>query len=87
VETRVRKSSSFNIVLGHDMYKDGYENITNVDYSSIVINQMKERYSHMTNMKWLEMDIRDLKFKDGEFDIVIDKATLDALLVSFSIFL
>lgn len=32
-------------------------------------------------MQWLVMDIKDLKFESGSFDIVIEKATLDALLV------
>ena len=26
-------------------------------------------------MDWLEMDIRDLKFEDGSFDVVIDKVS------------
>jgi hypothetical protein len=26
-------------------------------------------------MEWLEMDIRDLKFEDGSFDVVIDKVS------------
>lgn len=27
-------------------------------------------------MTWLEMDIRDLKFEDESFDVVIDKVSL-----------
>lgn len=33
-------------------------------------------------MQWLEMDIRDLKFEEGDFDVVLDKGTMDALLTS-----
>ena len=32
-------------------------------------------------MQWLVMDIKDLKFESDSFDIVMEKATLDALLV------
>lgn len=77
------------------MYKDGYKNITNIDYSATVIENMKKRCADMPEMKckqggngvyaltWyllmrvlhvgLEMDIRDLKFPDQSFDVVIDK--------------
>lgn len=33
-------------------------------------------------MTWLEMDIRDLKFTEGDFDVVLDKGTMDAMLTS-----
>ncbi|KAJ2963774.1 hypothetical protein NQZ79_g1198 [Umbelopsis isabellina] len=69
-----------NSTLGEDMYDDGYKNITNIDYSATVIQQMAERCSDRPEMKWLEMDIRDLKFDDRTFDVVIDKGTMDALM-------
>ncbi|GAB5589104.1 hypothetical protein Unana1_04004 [Umbelopsis nana] len=69
-----------NSTLGEDMYDDGYKNITNIDYSCTVIKQMAERCSDRPEMKWLEMDIRDLKFEEQSFDIVIDKGTMDALM-------
>ncbi|CDH51270.1 s-adenosyl-l-methionine-dependentmethyltransferase [Lichtheimia corymbifera JMRC:FSU:9682] len=69
-----------NSTLGEDMYKDGYKNITNIDYSATVIENMKKRCADMPEMKWLEMDIRDLKFPDQSFDVVIDKGTMDALM-------
>jgi hypothetical protein len=34
------------------------------------------------DMRWEEMDIRDLKFNEGDFDIVLDKGTMDAMLTS-----
>lgn len=63
------------------MYQDGYQSITNVDYSSVVVSNMKNRSSEARHMKWLVMDITDMKFDQGSFDVVIEKATLDALLV------
>jgi len=31
----------------------------------------------------IEMDARSMEFKDDQFDCVIDKATLDTILVNF----
>ena len=62
------------------MYIDGYQNIVNVDISEIVIEQMKDRNSKKKNMTWLVMDCLKMDFIDGEFDAVIDKSTIDAIL-------
>ena len=32
-----------NSMLSEDMYNDGYRNIVNIDFSSIVINNMKRK--------------------------------------------
>ncbi|KAI8381569.1 S-adenosyl-L-methionine-dependent methyltransferase [Radiomyces spectabilis] len=69
-----------NSTLGEDMYRDGYKNITNIDYSGTVIENMKKRCEDMPDMKWLEMDIRALEFENESFDIIIDKGTMDALM-------
>jgi ubiquinone/menaquinone biosynthesis C-methylase UbiE len=67
--------------LSEEMYDDGYQNITNIDISQVVINQMiektKEKYS---NLKFKKMDVRELELPNESFDIVIDKGTLDAIL-------
>ena len=31
-------------------------------------------------MKWDVMDVRDLKYEDNSFDLIVDKSTIDALL-------
>ncbi|KAL1745842.1 S-adenosyl-L-methionine-dependent methyltransferase [Schizophyllum fasciatum] len=67
--------------LSEDMYDDGYCNITNIDYSPVVIEQMGRRHGEARpQMEWHEMDIRDLQFSDASFDVAIDKATMDAML-------
>ncbi len=64
-----------------DMYADGYENITNIDYSRHVIKNMKKlNENKYPKMKYKVMDVTDMDFYDCSFDFVIDKGTLDALL-------
>lgn len=63
------------------MYGAGYRSITNVDYSSVCIETMSARHRDCPGMTWHEMDISRLSFPDASFDVVLEKATLDALLV------
>ncbi|CAG8639306.1 6868_t:CDS:2, partial [Ambispora gerdemannii] len=72
-----------NSTLSENLYDDNtnYRQITNIDFSKIVIDQMYKR-CHETHkeMQWLVMDVRNLKFSDTSFDYVIDKGTMDALM-------
>ncbi|KAG1442304.1 hypothetical protein G6F56_011119 [Rhizopus delemar] len=72
-EAKILMLGCGNSTLGEDMYLDGYKNITNIDYSKTVIENMKLRCSDKVEMTWLEMDIRDLKFDNESFDAIIDK--------------
>ncbi|KAL9658462.1 hypothetical protein ABK040_006004 [Willaertia magna] len=68
-----------NSTLSNDLYEDGYKNITNIDYSATVIEKMKEKYPYMN---WVEMDVTNMeKFENNSFDFVLDKGTMDALVV------
>ncbi|CEG38239.1 s-adenosyl-l-methionine-dependent methyltransferase [Plasmopara halstedii] len=72
-------NSTFSI----EMYNAGFHNITNIDFSGIVIARMKAKYKDkMPEMKWKEADMTKLSetFKFGSFDVVIDKAAMDALM-------
>ncbi|XP_065666672.1 EEF1A lysine methyltransferase 4 isoform X2 [Hydra vulgaris] len=71
-----------NSSLSEELYKDGYQNIINIDYSKIVIDKMSEHYKHCPLMSWLVMDIFDLKFDSLSFDVVIEKGTLDSFMVN-----
>ena len=64
-----------------DIYDEGFENITNIDFSGVVIDKMKHLNSSRTNMKWVEMDMTKMTFLNETFDIVLDKAAMDALVV------
>ena len=66
--------------ISENMYDDGYHNIINVDISSVVISQMSKRNAKRDLMVYKQMDVRDLKYENGTFDLEIDKSTIDALL-------
>lgn len=66
--------------LGEELYKDGFRNITNLDFSPTVIDQMSARYSVYSEMDFMPADVCD-PYDDTEvYDIIIDKATLDCVL-------
>lgn len=71
-----------NSTFSSDLYDFGFKNITNIDFSEVCISHMAERHASIRpKMTWITMDMTDLQFADQEFDIVIDKASMDALLV------
>ena len=61
---------------------EGYEKITNIDFSQKVIEQISERYQkYYPKMKFKVMDILNMKeFEENSFEIVIDKGALDCIL-------
>ncbi|XP_076887920.1 uncharacterized protein LOC143538198 [Bidens hawaiensis] len=70
-----------NAVMSEDMIKDGYGDIMNVDISCVAIEMMRRKYEHVPQLKYLQMDVRDMGFfLDDTFDSVIDKGTLDSLM-------
>ncbi|CAH2053478.1 unnamed protein product [Thlaspi arvense] len=70
-----------NSVFSEDMVDDGYEDVVNIDISSVVIDAMNNKYSNRPQLKYLKMDVRDMKaFEAASFDAVIDKGTLDSIL-------
>lgn len=64
-----------------DMYSAGYHTIINIDYSTVCISAMSAKYCNCPGMTWHQMDIRQLSFPDASFDVILEKATLDALMV------
>lgn len=66
-----------------DLYDEGFHNIVNIDYSEVVITKMRAKHSICRpEMQWVTMDMTKLSFSlETVFDIVIDKAAMDALMV------
>ncbi|KAJ2745920.1 hypothetical protein GGI20_001799 [Coemansia sp. BCRC 34301] len=79
-DVRILMLGCGNSLLSSDMYDDGYHNIVNVDYSDVVIGQMRQRSKHQPGMTWEVMDVRALNLDDSSVNIAIDKGTLDALM-------
>lgn len=63
------------------MAADGYEDIVNIDISSVVIEEMQKKYSDHPQLKYITMDVLKMDtLETGSFDAVIDKGTLDTIL-------
>jgi SAM-dependent methyltransferase len=75
------------------MQRDGWTGrIVNVDFSQVVIDQMRAKYSPayyqhsffpptVKPMEWLHADItQPLPFQDGSFDLIVCKGSFDAVL-------
>ncbi|KAJ4866066.1 S-adenosyl-L-methionine-dependent methyltransferases superfamily protein [Raphanus sativus] len=70
-----------NSAFSEGMVDAGYEDVVNIDISSVVIDAMNKKHSDRPQLKYLKMDVRDMKaFEDASFDAVIDKGTLDSIL-------
>nr|CCA25690.1 methyltransferase putative [Albugo laibachii Nc14] len=66
-----------NSELSYELYSDGFLNVTNVDFSHLVIQKMAKKYPFM---KWHVLDMTDMNiFTEQSFDIVVDKGAFDAL--------
>ncbi|KAG8087895.1 hypothetical protein GUJ93_ZPchr0010g8514 [Zizania palustris] len=70
-----------NSVFGENMVDDGYQDIVNIDISSVVIEQMKKKYHAKPQLKYMKMDVKNMsQFESCSFDAVIDKGTLDSIM-------
>lgn len=67
--------------MSEEMYDSGFSNITNVDVSSVVISAMQAKYRDRAQMTFTQMNCTNMsEFQDASYDVVIDKALLDAIL-------
>lgn len=83
---RVLVLGAGNSSLSADLYEAGYQHITNIDISTVVVERMQAQHSDKSNMTCkshpgLQMDMLSLQFPPHSFDIVLDKATMDVLQV------
>jgi len=69
-----------NSTLGAGLYQDKFKNLTNIDFSYAVIQQMVEKYKEFEEMDFDVMDVTNVEYDDDCFDYIVDKATFDALL-------
>ena len=60
------------------------QKVVSIDFSSNVINQMKQKYSQNSKLEWMVMDCTKMTFPDNSFDMVFDKGTVDCIFCSDS---
>ena len=70
--------------MSEDIYDEGFEKITNIDVSALVIGMMREKYRDRPTMQWMVMDGMDMDsgkdhFANETMDTIIVKATLDMM--------
>ncbi|RZC89193.1 hypothetical protein C5167_030882 [Papaver somniferum] len=70
-----------NAAISEDMANDGFEDIVNIDISSVVIEAMQPKYQDIPALKYIQMDVRDMSgFESGSIDAVLDKGTVDSIM-------
>ncbi|KAL4441978.1 hypothetical protein ABPG74_003729 [Tetrahymena malaccensis] len=80
-ESKILNIGAGNSRMSEEMFDEGYQNITNIDISQVVTKAMQEKYKDKgPNMKYLCMDVKNMDFPAGSYDIVVDKGTLDSVL-------
>ena len=62
-----------------DLHSLGHTKQTSVDFSEVVIDAMKAKYSAL-DTRWCVMDVRKLQLPDYSVDVAIDKGTLDCMI-------
>ena len=64
-----------------NLYDEKYRNITNIDFSEYVVNEMKQKNNTRQLMKWLVADMTNMNvIPDNSYQNIFDKGALDALL-------
>lgn len=63
-----------------ELHREGYNNQTCIDFSSVVINKMAK--TEMEGINWVVGDVREMKqqIPDASVDVAFDKGTLDAMI-------
>ncbi|KAJ9455349.1 Methyltransferase-like protein 13 [Diplonema papillatum] len=79
--SRVMVAGCGNSTLCEDLYDNaGFTNVVGVDFSTTVVQAMRDRVGRREGVSYIAEDLRSLPFPPGTFDCIIDKATLDSCL-------
>lgn len=73
-----------NSAFTESLYQDGYQNITNIDFSEVLITELSEKYAPFEELDFVCLDlsipINTDFIEDGAFEFVLDKGCLDCIL-------
>ena len=76
---------SGNSSLEESLWKEGWTNITNIDYCKNVIDDMRQQCIPFHGLQFILMDCRNMsQFAEASFDVIIEKGTLDTVFCSLS---
>ena len=74
-----------NSTMSCDLYDVGYKNITSIDLSNQVIDQMQlQNKRDRPDLKFETMDATKMTYNESSFGVVLDKGTLDAMMTDDS---
>jgi ubiquinone/menaquinone biosynthesis C-methylase UbiE len=62
----------------------GYGHITSIDISEVCVQQLSDQYCGDDTLSFEVHDVKRMGFADASFDLVVDKATIDAVLIDRS---
>lgn len=66
-------------------YDRGFHDITVIDISDVVISKLMEKYKDCNGLYFQTMNCTEMKgLNSDDYDIIIDKGTMDSLLISLS---
>ncbi|XP_026685542.1 methyltransferase-like protein 13 [Diaphorina citri] len=71
-----------NSKLSADLYDGGYKNLKNIDMSEVVIKNMNKKYAtaKRPGLSFEQMDALNTTYENEQFNVILDKGTLDALM-------
>eukprot|EP01083_Nonionella_stella_P232526 820161_1 len=68
--------------LSEDIYDSCTKDVTSIDFAFTAIDMLNEKAAGKVGLQFITMDVQSMEFPNENFDIVIDKGTLDSVLVS-----
>lgn len=73
-----------NSLLGPELFDAGFRDVVSTDYAASVIRAMAARCRETyPDLVWAEADMRSMpQYADGSFDVVLDKAAMDAIMAN-----
>ena len=80
LESEILNIGCGNSTLAEELYLDGFKNITNIDFSSALIQNQTKRFQNYEEMDFTLMDATSIEFPNDCFDLILDKCTLDCIL-------